>query len=80
MEITLVGDLPLSQILEAFPILLRDGRLDWPEVTRLRARRISIRADRRAWFHGDGELLGEIPVEIEVLPSALQVIAPPSPE
>jgi diacylglycerol kinase family enzyme len=38
-----------------------------------------LTADRSALVHGDGELLGESPVEISVLPAAIRVIAPQSP-
>jgi diacylglycerol kinase family enzyme len=27
-------------------------------------------------FHGDGEIIGSTPVEIEVVPKAIQVLAP----
>jgi diacylglycerol kinase (ATP) len=75
-EITLVRPLSFARILEALPIVLRDGNLNWPEITRLRARNLSLRADRASPFHGDGELLGRTPVEIALLPRALQVFAP----
>jgi len=35
-----------------------------------------LRADRPCFFQGDGEILGPAPVEIEVLPGALKVLAP----
>lgn len=76
MDVTLVAPLTLPRILEAIFIVLRDGRLQWREIVRLRARRLTLRADREAWMHGDGELLGRIPVEIEVLHGALPVLRP----
>jgi diacylglycerol kinase family enzyme len=30
-------------------------------------------------FHGDGEILGPTPVEIEVVPRAVRVLAPAAP-
>lgn len=77
MDLTLVEDLPWTQIFEALLILLRNGDLRWPQIHRFRARRVRLSADRRSPFHGDGEILGEAPVEIEVLPGAVRVIAPP---
>jgi diacylglycerol kinase family enzyme len=44
-----------------------------PEIERFRARHIRLEAERAALVHGDGELLGEAPAEIEVLPGAIQV-------
>jgi len=77
MDLTFVEDLPWFRVLEAILVLLRDGDLRWPQVRRFRARRVRLSADRRSPFHGDGEILGEAPVEIEVLPGAVRVIAPP---
>lgn len=76
LDVTLVGPLPLLRILEAISILLTTGDLRWPEIHRFRARKISLRAKGAApaFFHGDGEVLGQAPVEIEVLPAALRVI------
>ena len=77
MDLTFVEDLPWTRIFEALLMLLRNGDLRWPQIHRFRARRIKLSADRRSPFHGDGEILGEAPVEIEVLPKAVRVIAPP---
>jgi len=76
LDVTLVGKLGLLRVLEAFPILLRTGDLHWPEVTRVRGRNVVLRTQGPTPFHGDGEILGETPVEIEVLPGAISVIAP----
>jgi diacylglycerol kinase (ATP) len=77
LDILLAGTLPWARVIEALPILLRTGDLRWSEIHRYRATRIRIEADRPALFHGDGELLGEAPVEVEVLPRTIRVIAPP---
>lgn len=77
LDVTLVEDLPWTRIFEALFALYGNGDLRWPQIHRFRARRIRLSADRRSPFHGDGEILGEAPVEIEVLPKAVCVIAPP---
>ncbi|HEV8384528.1 MAG TPA: hypothetical protein VGQ11_06630, partial [Candidatus Acidoferrales bacterium] len=76
MNLTFVEDLPWARILEALLVLLRNGDLRWPEIHRFRARRVRLSADRPSPFHGDGEILGQAPMEIEVLPKAVRVIAP----
>ena len=76
LDVTLVGQLKWTRVLEAFPVLLRTGDLRWPEVKRFRGRRVVLRTEHPASFHGDGEILGETPVEISVLPGAINVIAP----
>jgi len=77
LELTLIPQLPLLRVLEALPIVLTSGNLRWPEIRRERARQVRIRPLRTGgpiYFHGDGEVLGEAPVEITVLPRALRLL------
>ena len=76
LEITLVREMPLLKLLEAIPIVLRSGDIRWPEVERFRCRRAAFLTDRVALVHGDGEPLGQAPVEFEILPGAIRVMAP----
>jgi YegS/Rv2252/BmrU family lipid kinase len=76
LEITLVREMPLLKLLEAIPIVLRSGDIRWPEVERFRCRRATFLTDRVALVHGDGEPLGQAPVEFEILPGAIRVMAP----
>jgi len=72
----MVAPLRWFQVLDGLLLALRTGDIRWPEMRRLRARRVRIETDRSVLFHGDGEVLGKTPVEIELLPGALQVLAP----
>lgn len=75
LHLVLVQPLPRLRVLEAFPILLREGNLNWPEIHRIPARRVALRPlGRLSCFHGDGELPGDAPVEIEVAASAARFI------
>ena len=76
LDLILVRQLSWTRLLEIIPVVLRTGDLREPEVRRFRARRVRLRADRPALFHGDGEVLGQAPVEIENLPGAIRVVAP----
>jgi YegS/Rv2252/BmrU family lipid kinase len=76
LDLVLVAQVPWTRLLELIPVFLRTGDVREPEVRRFRARRVALRADRPASFHGDGELLGNAPVEIENLPKAIRVVAP----
>ncbi len=77
LDLVLVGELAWTRLLEVIPVILRTGDVRLPEIRRFRARRVVLRTDRPALFHGDGEVLGEAPVEIENLPGAICVTAPP---
>ena len=75
LDVVIVGDVGLLRLLEAIPIVLTSGDLrGFPEVTRYRCRRVSLRADRAARVHGDGEDLGVAPAEFEILPGAIRVM------
>ncbi len=76
MDLAMVAPLRWTQVLDGLFLALRNGDIRWPEMRRLRARKIRLETDRPVIFHGDGEVLGETPVEIEVLPGALEVLAP----
>jgi len=73
LNLVLVDDMPWTKLVEAIPPVLLTGDLRLPEIQRYRARHIRLEAEREAWLDGDGELLGEAPAEIEVLPEAVRV-------
>lgn len=76
LDVTIVGDVSLLRLLEAMPIVLGTGDLrGFAEVRSYRCRRVTLRADRVALVHGDGEQLGRSPAEFEVLPGAVRVMA-----
>ncbi len=75
LDLVLVRRLAWTRLIELIPVMLRTGDVRAPEVDRFRARRVSLRTDRAALFHGDGEVLGEAPVEVENLPGAIRVMA-----
>jgi len=77
MDLAIVAPLGWTKVLDGLLLALRDGDIRWPEMRRLRARKLRLETDRPVLFHGDGEVLGETPVEIEVLPGYLEVLAPP---
>jgi len=76
MDLAIVAPLRWSQVLDGLLLALRDGDIRWPEMRRLRARAVRLETDRPVIFHGDGEVLGETPVEIQVMPAHLEVLAP----
>jgi diacylglycerol kinase (ATP) len=76
LNVVLVGKLTWTRLLEAIPIVLTTGDLRYEEVQRFRCRRARLQADYPVKVHGDGELLGQSPAEFEVVPGAVQVMAP----
>jgi diacylglycerol kinase (ATP) len=76
LEIVMVEMLGKREVLALLPRLLSSGELKTEKVTRARASKVCLVTQGKNWFHGDGELLGRAPVEIEVMRSALRVLAP----
>ncbi len=76
LNLVLLGDLQLGRLLRLLPQLALRGTLNLPSLRTTNVRKLRIEADPPSMFHGDGELLGLTPVEIEVVPRAVEFLAP----
>jgi len=76
LDVAFVRSLTPLQVLAALPNLLRKGVLDEAHIGRRRARCVVLSADRPCVFHGDGEILGPVPVQIEVVSRGARILAP----
>jgi diacylglycerol kinase (ATP) len=76
LQVVLIEDLNTLGVLRLLPRLMSSGNLRTPRVKRWSVRSVKISTDRPCVFHGDGEILGPTPVEIEVIPKAIRVLAP----
>ena len=79
LDLVLLEDLGLLEILALLPSLARRGELRTARVQRFRVDRVHIETDRPRSFHCDGEILGNTPVEVEVVPRAVHVLCPRNP-
>lgn len=73
LNVTLVDDLSLLRVLQAVPRAYQGTHLSLDGVTSLRGQRVTARPvdDDPVWLEADGELLGRLPVSVEVVPQAL---------
>lgn len=78
LDVLLVRDLPWARLVEAIPVVLTSGDLRFHEIERFRSRCVRLEADRPVKVHGDGESLGESPVEFRVMPKTIRVMVPNS--
>ena len=76
LNLSFVKSLGTREVLALLPRLLIGGTLPDVYLKQKQARRVLLRTDRPCFFHGDGEILGPAPVEIEVVPGAVKVLAP----
>ena len=77
LDLVLVEDMPFFQLLKALPRLIVRGEVRSPRVKRLSVQSLTIHTTVPTLFHGDGEILGYTPVEIEVVPQAFRILCPP---
>jgi diacylglycerol kinase (ATP) len=76
LDVVMIEMMRRREVLALIPRLLATGELSTRRVVRLRAATIRLSAPRGTSFHGDGELLGETPVEIQVVHKGLQMLVP----
>lgn len=76
LDAVVVEELDFFEVLRLLPRLLMTGELHSGRVKRVQTQSVRFTTDRPCLFHGDGEILGPAPVEIEVVPRAMRVIAP----
>ncbi|MGA2430667.1 MAG: diacylglycerol kinase family protein [Candidatus Acidiferrum sp.] len=76
LNLSFVKNLSALEVLALVPRLLRNGSLPDSYLKQAKARNVILRTDRACFFHGDGEILGPAPVEIEIVPGAVKVLAP----
>jgi YegS/Rv2252/BmrU family lipid kinase len=78
LDVVLIGDLSKTAFLRAMPKVFDGSHVSTREVTVIRGREIEITADRPFTVFADGEPLAELPVTLNVMPSAVRVMAPRS--
>jgi len=76
LHVISIEDLSVLEVLKLLPRLIRSGELRTSKVQRWKVKSVKISADRAALFHGDGEIIGPAPVEVEIVPNAVRVLAP----
>ena len=76
LHVVLIEDLGAFEILQLLPRLIGSGELRTSRVKRWQTRKVRLTTKKPSGFHGDGEILGATPVEIELVPRAVQVLAP----
>jgi len=73
LDLVILEDLSLLEIATILPTLAISGEIRTQRIQRHRVTRARIETDRPCLFHGDGEIIGQTPVEIAVVPKAMRV-------
>ena len=77
LEVTVIDYLKPLELVRDIHVLYSENVYRHPKAHHLRARRLNARAEQPTWIEVDGEPLGRLPVEIEVLPQCLTVLVDP---
>jgi diacylglycerol kinase (ATP) len=73
-DVLVVGKLTRLQFLRIFPSVYKGTHLSDKRVSVVRAKRVTIDADAVVAY-ADGERVGPLPLDIEVVPGALRVLS-----
>jgi len=79
LDVVLSGEATKRRFLANLPKVFKGEHIHQPSVTVLRGAEVRIASDRPFTVYADGDPIGELPVTVRVIPSALRVLAPPSP-
>lgn len=74
LDVMVVKPLSRAAFLRIFPRVFKGEHTSDPRVVMRRAARVRIAADAPIVAYADGERIGPLPVELEVLPGALRVL------
>jgi diacylglycerol kinase family enzyme len=76
LHVVLIENIGIFEVLRLLPRLMASGELRTSHVKRWQVSKVRLTTRKPRLFHGDGEILGTTPVEIEVVPRAVRVLAP----
>ena len=76
LDVVFIEEFSKIGALTLLPRLMGSGELRTSRVKRWRVQSVRLTTNRPCLFHGDGEILGPTPVEIEVVAKAVRVLAP----
>ena len=74
LDILTIGDLTKPDLVWSLPRVYRGNHLTHPKVTLERTRELTIKSAEPVSIQADGELLGEPPAHLYILPAALNII------
>ena len=76
LDLTFLDELKTATFLRVFPSVYAGTHIRRPEVHQYRARTVRIEAPEQTAY-ADGELIGPLPVDVEIVPAALRVLTRP---
>ncbi|MBK5251414.1 MAG: diacylglycerol kinase family lipid kinase [Peptostreptococcaceae bacterium] len=75
-QICIVKALKRTKFLKLFPMVFSGKHVDREEVEVFRAKRILVKSNDKVLLNADGDIIGECPVEVNLLPRSIKIIVP----
>jgi YegS/Rv2252/BmrU family lipid kinase len=76
LDVVIINDVPKLRFLRLLPTVFRGQHVRERSVEVIRARELTVSADRPFTMYADGDPLGELPLTVRALPAALNAIVP----
>jgi YegS/Rv2252/BmrU family lipid kinase len=76
LDVTVIHHLGLLELARDLPVLYSDDIYRHPKTRHFRAAHVEAVSDEPAHIEVDGEPLGRLPIDISVMPAAIEVLAP----
>ncbi|WP_216828300.1 diacylglycerol/lipid kinase family protein [Alkalihalobacterium elongatum] len=73
-DVCIVNNISKFKILQIFPKVFQGQHINHPAVTVLKGKTIKVISDIPVIIHGDGEIIGETPVEVTVKKDVLDIV------
>jgi YegS/Rv2252/BmrU family lipid kinase len=75
-DVVLIADVSRLQFLRSLPKVFKGTHVQLPNVEVVRCKRIEVCADRPFTMYADGDPIAELPVTVNCLPGAINVVVP----
>jgi len=76
IDLCVIGDISKPDFIKTFPKVFKGTHVEHPKVTVLRAKSVTISAERTLQVFADGEHVGTLPASFTVVPGSLAVVVP----
>ncbi|MFV8827382.1 diacylglycerol/lipid kinase family protein [Alkalihalobacterium sp. APHAB7] len=73
-DVCIVNNVSKFKILQIFPKVFQGQHINHPAVTVLKGKNIKVISDIPVIIHGDGEIIGETPIEVTVKKDVLDIV------
>lgn len=77
-DVCIAGDVGKAEVLRLVPLIYKGTHVTHPKVRMTRCRDIAIRSNTPTAIQAEGELIGNLPIEITLLPRYLRLACPKS--